>query len=217
MPGRVDGRAPAALGLVGRILALAVAAPPTLSAQSDEPLRLELREAGGVGIQLGDVLAAGGIRDALESGLPVRLEVITELWRDRFFDSQEGREAWQATLWFDPLGETYRIEIQDRPVGLAGSPEDAVEIVRSRLRSALRPAGTGRFYYLARLRIETLSLSDLEELRRWLQGELGPAVGGDDDVVGSAIGRGIRRLFVRALALPAIQFEARTAQFDWPE
>jgi len=92
-----------------------------------------------------------------------------------------------------------------------------VEIVRSRLRSGLRPAGTGRFYYLARLRIETLSLSDLEELRRWLQGELGPAVGGDDDVVGSAIGRGIRRLFVRALALPAIQFEARTARFDWPE
>ena len=216
MPERIDGRPAAALGLAGRMLALALAAPPALSAQTDEPLRLELREAGGVGIELGDVLAAGGIREALESGLPVRLEVITELWRDRFFDSQEGREVWQATLWFDPLGETYRIEIQDRPVGLAGSPEDAVEIVRSRLGSALRPAGTGTFYYLARLRIETLSLSDLEELRRWLRGELGPAVGGDD-VVGSAIGRGIRRLFVRALALPAIQSEARMARFDWPE
>lgn len=216
MPRRLAGRPASALGIGGGMLALVLAVPPALSAQADEPLRLELREAGGVGIELGDVLAAGGIREALESGLPVRLEVITELWRDRFFDSQEGREAWQATLWFDPLGETYRIEIQDRPVGLAGSPEDALEIVRSGLRSALRPAGAGTFYYLARLRIETLSLSDLEELRRWLRGELGPAVGGDD-IVGSAIGRGIRRLFVRALALPAIQFEARTDRFDWPQ
>lgn len=216
MPGRVDGRPAAARGLAAGVLALALAAPPALSVQTDEPLRLELREGGGVGIRLGDVLAAGGIRNALESGLPVRLEVITELWRDRFFDSQEGREAWQATLWFDPLGETYRVEIRDRPVGLAGSPEDAVDIARAGLRSALRPAGPGTFYYLARLRIETLSLSDLEELRRWLRGELGPAVGGDD-IVGSAIGRGIRRLFVRALALPALQFEARTARFDGPQ
>ena len=216
MPRRLVRRPAAALGLGGGMLALALAAPPVLYAQTDEPLRLELREGGEVGIELGDVLSVGGIREALESGLPVRLEVITELWRDRFFDSQEGREVWQATLWFDPLGETYRIEIQDRPVGLADSPEDAVEIVRSELGSALRPAGAGTFYYLARLRIETLSLSDLEELRRWLRGELGPAVGGDD-IVGSAIGRGIRRLFVRALALPAIQSEARTPRFDWPE
>ena len=215
MPGRLAGRPAAAPGLGHGMLALLLAVPAALSAQTDEPLRLELREAGGVGIELGDVLAAGGIREALESGLPVRLEVITELWRDRFFDSQEGREAWQATLWFDPLGETYRVEIQDRPVGLADSPEDALDIVRSGLRSALLPARAGTFYYLSRLRIETLSLSDLEELRRWLRGELGPAVGGDD-IVGSAIGRGIRRFFVRALALPAIQFEARTVRFDWP-
>ncbi len=206
----------AALELAGCLLTVALASPPGLAAQEDEPLRLELREAGSVRILLGDVLATGGIRAALESGLPVRLQVVTELWRDRFFDSQEGREEWHATVWFDPLGETYRVEALERPVGLSDSPAGAMQILRSEIRSGLLPSREGTYYYLGRLQIETLSLSDIEELRRWLRGELAPAVG-RDEVVGSAIGRGIRRLFVRALRLPVVQYEARSAEFDWQD
>ena len=206
----------AALELAGCLLTLSWATPPGLAAQADEPLTLELQEAGSVRIGLGDVLTTGAIRTALESGLPVRLQIVTELWRDQFFDSQEGREEWHATVWFDPLAETYSVEALERSVGLSDSPAGAMQILRSALRSGLRPSREGTYYYLGRLQIETLSLSDIEELRRWLRGELAPTVGGDE-VVGGAIGRGIRRLFVRALGLPVIQYQARSVEFDWED
>ncbi len=199
----------------GPLLAITLLAPRGILAQEDEPLRLAAPDSvGGIRIELGNILATGGIRQSLESGLPVRIQVLTELWRDRFFDAQEGREEWRATVWYDPLSGTYRVETADTPIGLAGSPEEATEILRSEVTSGLRPEQPGTFYYLGRLEIETLSLSDLEELRRWLQGELAPAVGGDE-AVGGAVGRGIRRLFVRALGLPAVRFQTRTPEFDW--
>lgn len=194
--------------------ALLALAAPGLSAQETDLLTIELRPDGGVHMQLGDIFAAGGTRESLESGLPLRIRIVTELWRDRFFDSQEGREEWRATVWLDPLSGTYRVETQDVPVGRADTPDDAAALLQSELRSGLHPEERGRYYYLARMEVETLSLTDLEELRRWLRGELAPAVDGDE-AVGGALGRGIRRLFVRALALPAIRLQTRTARFDW--
>ena len=199
----------------GPLVTATLLAPQAVCAQDEEPLRLELEESGGgIRVELGNILATGGIRQSLESGLPVRIQVLTELWRDQFFDAQEGREEWLATVWYDPLSETYRVETGGIPIGLADSPGEATEILRAAVRSGLRPERPGTYYYLGRIEIETLSLSDLEELRRWLQGELAPVVGGDE-AVGGALGRGIRRLFVRALGLPAVRFQTRTPEFDW--
>jgi hypothetical protein len=64
------------------------------------------------------------------------------------------------------------------------------------------------------MEVETLSLSDLEELRHWLQGDLGPAMDRNNEL-GSALGRGLRRILVRALGLPMQRFEARTQVFAW--
>jgi hypothetical protein len=61
--------------------------------------------------------------------------------------------------------------------------------------------------------METLSLSDLEELQRWLQGDLAPAVVGEERV-GSALARGVRRLLVRMLGLPAKRFQLRSPVFE---
>ena len=43
----------------------------------------------------------------------------------------------------------------------------------------LKPREQGRYYYLGQVQVETLSLTDLEELQRWLHGDLAPAVKGD--------------------------------------
>jgi Domain of unknown function (DUF4390) len=198
------------------VLALAFLAlsAATLSAQEEDLLSLRLLSGGGVEVRLGDIFDAGGTRESLESGLPLRIRVVTELWRDRLFDSQVGREEWRATVWFDPLSTTYRVETEEVPVGTAETPEVALQLLQSEIGSDLRPDQRGRYYYLARMEVETLSLSDLEELRRWLRGELAPAVDGNE-AVGGALGRGIRRLFVRALSLPAIQSQSRTPRFDW--
>lgn len=187
--------------------------PATAFAQVDDLLVLEVEEDGGVRIGLGDVLGSGGVQESLESGLPVRILIVTELWRDRLLDANEGREEWRATVVYDPLSETYRVETAETTVGAAGSPRAATELLRSTILSALRPSRPGTYYYLSRLEVETFSLTDLEELRRWLQGDLGPAVDADNPV-GGAFGRGVRRLFVRALGLPTLRFQARTDEFD---
>lgn len=196
-------------------MTITLLAPQGVCAQDEEPLRLELEDpAEGIRIELGNILMAGGIQRSLESGLPVRIQVLTELWRNRFIDALEGREEWRATVWYDPLSETYRVETVGIPIGLADSPEEATAILRSDVRSGLRPEQPGTYYYLGRIEIETLSLSDLEELRRWLQGELAPVVGGEEPV-GGALRRGLQRLFVRMLGLPAVRFQTRTPEFDW--
>lgn len=196
------------------LLACLLLTATALSAQEEDLLQLELEADGGVRIEIGDIFATGGTRQSIESGLPLRIRVVTELWRDRFFDAQEGREEWRATVLYEPLSGTYRVETSDAPVGRAESPEATIELLRSAVESSLRPEESGTYYYLARIEVETLSLSDLEELRRWLQGELAPAVDGDE-AVGGALGRGIRRLFVRALGLPALRSQTRTPEFDW--
>ena len=94
---------------------------------------------------------------------------------------------------------------------------DSLPMVRAALRNAfslpLRPPEPGRFYYLGQVEVETLSLSDLEELQRWLRGDLAPAVAGEERVE-NAVGRGVQRAIVRMLGLPARRFRVRSPPFE---
>ena len=69
-----------------------------------------------------------------------------------------------------------------------------------------------RGYYNLLLDVETLSLSDLDEVQRWLRGELKPAVSGKRNP-GTALGRGVRTLVVRLLGGEKRHYEARTGTF----
>ncbi len=179
------------------------------------PISLELvPETGAVQIELGEILGSGRIERSLEGGLPVRIGIVTELWRDRLLDSQEGRHEWRATVRYDPLSELYRIEVADGVLGQATALAAVTELLRRQLDVPLGPTAPGTYYYLARIEIETLSLSDVDELRRWLRGELGPAVEGEGEV-GGAFAEGIRRLLVRALGLPVERHQARSPRFEW--
>lgn len=193
-----------------------------LVAQSTEaapPMELRLdREGGSLEVVLGDFLESEGLSSSLQSGLPLRIHLVAELWKDRFFDSQEGRIEWRATILYEPLGRRY--EVRTSAVDGGGDPgvrsvttlgAARLELQRS-LVVPLRPMSEGTFYYTATMEVETLSLSDLEELQRWLKGELAPAVSGDGDVEG-AMGRGVKRLMVRMLGLPTRRFRDRTPTF----
>ena len=194
------------------LLLVLLACPGGLVGQDGEPLQLELTESGGVRVTLGGVLDGTGISRSLEGGLPVRLRLVTELWRDRLLDSQEGRHEWRAAIRLDPVSGSYRVETEDGAVFQADTPEAVVSSLNQALSVPLRPPAPGRYYYLGRIELETVSQSDLEELRRWLRGDLAPAIGGEDEV-GGALGQGIRRLFLRLLGVPGERFEARTRRF----
>ena len=198
------------------LVCLGAAFPTPGLAQDDDapPVRLSVTPGRGeLGVQLGDLLRDGGLRRAIHQGLPLRISVQAELWQDRFFDSQRGEAEWRASVVYDPVGRNYRVEVQEASPSTVGSLDEAGSILRDRLELPLAPAREGRFYYLVEVEMETLSLSDLEELQRWLRGDLAPAVSGENDM-GGAVGSGVRRLFVRALGLPARRIRLRTPTFE---
>lgn len=195
------------------LLVLLLAAP-SLDAQAGvPPLGLQVQgNDGSVRVILGEFLDRPGVRQSLDSGLPVRVGIVVELWRDRFVDALEGRHEWRATILADPLADRYRVETGEGVAADLVSLAGTRAFLQTQLQVPLTPGREGRFYYLARLEVETLSLSDLEELRRWLQGDVGAAVEGRDEV-GGALGRGLRRLLVRALGLPVQRYQTRSATF----
>jgi hypothetical protein len=195
-----------------RLLALS---PPNLGAQEGPPARLHLQPETGVArLELGELMSDSRVLEAVHSGLPLRIRIRVQLWKDGFFDSQEGQHQWRASVIFDPLTRRYRVQALGPPGGevMVNTLEEAQAMFRQSLEVPLRPRGSGRYYYLADVEVETLSLSDLEELQRWLQGDLAPAVTGDEGV-GSALARGVRRVLVRMLGLPAKRFQVKSPTF----
>ena len=195
-------------------LGLALAFPETAVAQGSARLRIRPsppeQEYAPV-IEAEGLLRDAALRDALQSGLPLRFRLRVELWENRFFDRLAGDQVVAFALTQDPLERAYVLTTpagERRHVTVAQA-EAAVE---NELRVQLRPGRRGRFYYLARLEVETLSLSDLEELRRWLQGEVGPAVEGRSSPE-NAVESGLRRLLVRVIGLPTRRLEARSGTF----
>lgn len=185
------------------------------SAQDRAPLYLAVHPgSGSLEIRIGDLLVDPGLVQALHSGLPVRIRVVAALWKDGFFDSEKGRAEWRASVLFDPLERRYRVA-----TGGEGGVEVAVDSVAGIATALqvgfalpLRPREEGKYYYLGQVDVETLSLSDLEELQRWLQGDLATAVRGDQNV-GTAVGRGVHRMVVRMLGIPTKRFKVRTESF----
>jgi hypothetical protein len=205
---------------LGLLLVGLSARPARVAAQdgADEPLYLSVRSDGSPEIRIGDLLDEGGLTRALHSGLPLRILIVAELWKDGFFDSQKGRAEWRATVVYEPLEERYRVATggQGAVEVVADSLPEVRRILQDHFDLPLRPREDGRYYYLGEVEVETLSLSDLEELQKWLQGDLASVVSGEGKVE-DAVGSGVRRMLVRMLGLPARRFRVRSPTFEYPE
>lgn len=177
------------------------------------------------------VRAVGVVADTamlvlVRNGFPMRLHYRVELWgARRLFDALLAAVEWRVLVRYDALGDQYRVFRVDsigvdsarvRQLGIFTQLSDAAAEVERAMRVAIaaRPQG-GRQYYRAVLNVETLSDNDLDELERWLRGELRPAVRGERNP-GTAIGRGVRRVFVRVLGGEQRHLEARSQSFRVP-
>jgi hypothetical protein len=170
---------------------------------------------GAVTIEPVAVLADASLENAVRSGLPLRLRFRVELWRDRFLADLVGQRRWAAILVYDPLDREFLVRADDAADAGArrfASYAAARAALETPVRLPLAPPTAGRYYYTAVLDVETLQLSDLEELQRWLRGEIQPAVSGNRSV-GGAVSEGARRLMIRVLRLPDRRFEARSDRF----
>jgi hypothetical protein len=165
-------------------------------------------------IHVASLLEDPSLEEAARSGLPLRIRVRVELWKDGWVDNLVASESWTSVLLFEPLGREYIVRPNPQPGTALRFPTYAA--ARRNLEReyplTMRPRRPGRYYYTATLELETFSLSELDELERWLQGELQPAVSGDRSLT-SAVGQGAKRLMIRLLRLPTRRLEARSERF----
>ena len=82
----------------------------SLGAQEEAPLRFNMTESGEAAVEVGNLLEDPGLLDAIQSGLPLRIRVHIQLWKNGFFDDLKGQYEWRASVLFDPLTRRYRVQ-----------------------------------------------------------------------------------------------------------
>jgi hypothetical protein len=197
--------------VVQQLAGIAVSLPtPT----SPDPAR---RVAGPV-IRTANVIADRELQKLLQNGFPANLHYRADLWsRGGWFDDVESTIEWDVFVRYEPLTKTYRVArvIGNRAENLGRFEryEDAQAAIARPYQAPLPARRTrARQYYIVVLEVEVLSMSDLDEVERWLSGELRPAVRGKRNP-GTALGRGISTLATRLLGGEKRRYEQRTETF----
>jgi hypothetical protein len=164
------------------------------------------------------VLSDRRTRDLLHHGFPARLHYRLELWSTAgWTDDLMDRVEWDVIVRFTPLDRRYTAAWirGDRvtPLGTFAQLSEVEAVLERPFRPPMRaPAGRRRVYYALALDVEMLSVNDLDEVERWLRGELRPAVRGERNP-GTAITRGLRSLVVGLLGRENRHYEVRSRTF----
>ncbi len=186
---------------------LQVIAPPQATSSEEGPV-----------IASSGLLGDASMRDLLANGFPARLHYRLERWAvGRWFDDIKAAAEWDVIVKYDVLGKKYQLFriVNNVPASLGEFDrlDDAALAVEGPYRVTIQlPKKGQRTYYNLLLDVETLSLSDLDEVQRWLRGELKPAVRGEKNP-GTAVTRGLRTLVVRLLGGEKRHYESRSGTF----
>jgi hypothetical protein len=169
-------------------------------------------------ITTGAVLEDRNLRELLQNGFPARLHYRLELWSSGgLFDNLKQQVEWDLIVRYNPLERRYtaaRVEA-DRvtTLGTFATLVETEQAVSRPFQPAVKPiAGHDRSYYIVTLNVAMLSVNDLDEVERWLRGELQPAVRGQKNP-GTALSRGAMTLMTRILGGERRHYEARSAKF----
>ena len=214
-----------AFTVIAAALALvAVAAPREAHAQAGNSVRLEVRltpDSAPRGqrapvVRSDNLLGDGRWLSTLRSGLPVRLHYRVEIWRSRngWLDQLTRQVYWDVVVRHEPLLDQYTTltifgsRVQERRYATLDALTAALAFA---YQINVSPAEAGSYYYTATLEVSTLSDSDLDELERFLEGDLEGARGREG--LGDALGRGATRFLLRLAGLPSLRLEVRTGRF----
>lgn len=163
-----------------------------------------------------NLFADPDMRDLVRSGFPASLRFRLELWRvGGLFNDLEAQQEWELIIQYDPSAQRYRViqrqggRVED--LGSYSTLSTAQALLERQSRVQLLPAHQGaRYYYNFTLDIEALSVSDMDQLERWLRGARS---GG---TAASALGSGVRTLMLRMLGGERQHYSARSATFRAP-
>lgn len=160
-----------------------------------------------------NLFADPDMRDLVRSGFPASLKFRLELWRvGGLFNDLESQQEWELIIQYDPSAQRYRVVQRQRgrveDVGSFATLATAQAVLERPLRAQLLPERKGsRYYYNLTLDIEALSVSDMDQLERWLRGARS---GG---TAASALGSGVRTLMLRMLGGEREHYTGRSATF----
>jgi hypothetical protein len=204
---------------------LATSVPVTDVAAQRAPSgpRIELRmpSAGTtMSVAVRGVLSERAFDELLRSGFPTRLHFRAELWTvGQWFDNDIDRHEWDLIVRYDVIERTYEVVriTADRIVSLGifsrfADARTATELPFSPPLAA--PTPQRKNYYNVQVEVQTIELKDLDEVQRWLRGEVRPAVQGRRNP-GTALTRGVRTLISRILGGQVRHLEQRSPVFDY--
>lgn len=202
--------------------ALALGGGAPLAAQRRPALEISLPAqvtVDGPVITARDMLSGPRIRDPLAAGFPARFHFTVELWsQGALFDRLERRAEYDVIVRHLPLEDAYEVtrREEERPQSLGKFKlvDDAERQVGIPVRAAITaPRSSRKMYYQVALAVQILSLSDVDELDRWLRGELRPAISGERNP-GTVVTRGLKAFAARLLGGETREYEKRTATFE---
>ena len=130
-------------------LLLSAALPAAAGAQSDAPLYVRPHpETGALEMRLGNVFEDQALVRALHSGLPLRIQVEAELWKDGFFDSQQGKGGWRASVVYDPKASDFSADVAK--IKAAGADaivligfDESAQIIQELVKQGIGPNSAG--------------------------------------------------------------------------
>jgi hypothetical protein len=152
------------------------------------------------------------MRDLVRSGFPASLHFRLELWRaGGLFNDLEAQRDWELIIQYDPAVQRYRVARRQggglEEVGSFATLSTAEQMLERPTRVTLLPERDGvRYYYQLVLNVEALSVSDMDQLERWLRGARG-------GTAVAALGNGVRTLMLRMLGGEKRHYEKRSATF----
>jgi hypothetical protein len=152
------------------------------------------------------------MRELVRSGFPASLRYRLELWRaGGLFNDLEGTQEWELIVQYDPSGQRYRVVRREagrlEDLGSFATLSTAQAMLERPLKLTLAPQRQAkRYYYNFVLDISALSVSDMDQLERWLRGVRGGTAAG-------AIGSGMRTLMLRMLGGENQHYERRSSTF----
>ena len=206
----------------GRILAFVLLAAPAI-AQGRPTLELLLPAPDaltteGPAVRVAHVISDKPMQELLQNGFPARLHYRVELWSaSGVFDAMRRSVEWDVIVRYDALAANYRVASIHNdsvvPIGqFATFAETVAEVERPSRAPIVAQKDPSRQYYVATVEVETLSFGDLDELERWLRGDARPAVQGTANP-GTALGRGVRKLFARLVGGERRNLRTRSGTF----
>ena len=178
----------------------------------------------GSAVALVGVLADKKFDELMQNGFPLRMHLRAELWKTGVINQVEASVEWETVVRYDSFDHTYdvvRVTFGAEPdrkavftslgsyKSLAGA-RGAAELAYT---PPLPAADRGRKSYIAvQADVQTMEMSDLDEVQAWLRGDARPGVPAKRNP-GTFLTRGVRSLFTRLLGAEVRHIEGQSATF----